>query len=182
MEIYNIKVTRKDGSFQSMSDFKGKVILIVNTATKCGFTPQYNDLRDLYEKFHKDEFEILDFPCNQFGEQAPGSSEEIQEECVLRFNTPYIMYEKIDVNGDNESELYKFLKSQKRFEGFNNEKDDRSKLLHEMMLKKDKNYANSPDIKWNFTKFLVDKKGNVVYRFEPVDDMATVEEKIKELL
>ncbi len=182
MGIYNLRVTRKDGSFQSMSNFKGKVLLIVNTATKCGFTPQYNDLRDLYEKYKEKDFEILDFPCNQFGEQAPGTDDEIQEECNLRFNTPYIMYKKIDVNGENETELYKFLKSQKGFSGFNNRANDKSSLLHEMMLKKDPNYMDSPDIKWNFTKFLVDKCGNVLYRFEPVDDMEMVEEKIKELL
>ncbi len=182
MGIYNLKVMRKDGSYQSMSDFKGKVILIVNTATKCGFTPQYESLKDLYEKYHEVDFEILDFPCNQFGEQAPGTADEIQEECVLRFNTPYIMFHKIDVNGENETELYKYLKSQKGFDGFNNRKDERSSLLHEMMLKKDANYQKNPDIKWNFTKFLVDKNGNVVHRFEPVDDMDMVEEKIKELL
>ncbi len=182
MSIYNIKLTRPDGSTQSMSAFKGKVILIVNTATKCGFTPQYDDLRDLYEKFHDKDFELLDFPCNQFGEQAPGTDEEIQSECVLRFNTPYIMYKKIDVNGENETELYKFLKSKKGFEGFNNENDPRSERLHNRMFEKNPDYAKSPDIKWNFTKFLVDRNGEVVYRFEPVDEMKMVEEKIKELL
>ncbi len=182
MNVYNLEVQKKDGSMQSLADFKGKVLLIVNSATNCGFTPQYNDLKDLYEKYSSKGLEILDFPCNQFGEQAPGTNEEIQEFCTLNFNTPYQLYAKINVNGENESPLFTFLKSQKGFEGFNNEKHELNGVLKDLLSKKDPDYDKKPDIKWNFTKFLVGKDGEVVARFEPPADMTEIEEKVKNLL
>ncbi len=182
MSMYNFEVQKKDGSLQSIADFKGKVMLVVNSATKCGFTPQYNDLKELHEKYSSKGLEILDFPCNQFGEQAPGTNEEIQEFCTLNFNTPYQLYAKIDVNGENESPLFAFLKSQKGFEGFNNPKHELNSVLIDLLSKQDPDYDKKPDIKWNFTKFLIDKEGNVVERFEPTADIAVIEEKIKALL
>ncbi len=182
MTVYNLDVQKKDGSMQSMADFKGKVLLIVNSATKCGFTPQYNDLKDLHEKYSLKGLEILDFPCNQFGEQAPGTNEEIQEFCTLNFNTPYQLFAKIDVNGENESPLFTFLKSQKAFEGFKNEKHELNSVLKDLLSKQDPDYEKKPDIKWNFTKFLVGKDGTVLERFEPTADMGEIEEKIKNLL
>ena len=137
MSIYDYKVKAKDGSEVSMKDFEGKVLLIVNTATGCGFTPQFDGLQDLYEKYQKQGFEILDFPCNQFGNQAPGSDEEIFDFCNSRYGITFPQFAKVDVNGENEEPLFGFLKSQKG--GIMGNK-----------------------IKWNFTKFLVDRDGNVL--------------------
>ncbi len=182
MTVYDLDVQKKDGSMQSLANFKGKVLLIVNSATKCGFTPQYNDLKELYEKYSSKGLEILDFPCNQFGEQAPGTNEEIQEFCTLNFNTPYQLYAKIDVNGENESPLFTFLKSKKGFAGFNNAKHELNSVLKDLLFKQDPDYEKKPDIKWNFTKFLLDKDGIVLERFEPTADMVEIEAKIKSLL
>ncbi len=182
MNIYGFEALKKDGSVQSIADFKGKVMLIVNSATKCGFTPQYKDLKDLHEKYASKGLEILDFPCNQFGEQAPGTNEEIQEFCTLNFNTPYQLYAKIDVNGENESPLFAFLKSQKGFEGFNNPKHELNSVLIDLLSKQDPDYDKKPDIKWNFTKFLIDKEGNVVERFEPTADIVDITLAIENLL
>ena len=178
MSIYDIIVKDRRGNDISLSNYRGKVLLIVNTATGCGFTPQYKGLEELYENYHKDGLEILDFPCNQFGNQAPGNDEEIHEFCTLKYNTTFEQFKKVDVNGENESELFNYLKSQKGFEGF----DLTGKVLIPVVKKMDPNYKNSPDIKWNFTKFLVDREGNVVYRFESTVSPKKIEEKIKELL
>ena len=177
--LYDFQVADRDGKLVSLSDYRGKVLLIVNTATECGFTPQYNDLQRLYERLHDQGFEILDFPCNQFGEQAPGTIEEIKDFCTLKYGTKFPLFEKIEVNGENESPLYTYLKSQKGFEGFTGERAD---AMNAMLKKKDKDYASKPDIKWNFTKFLVDKQGNVVARFEPTTGMDEVEKAIRALL
>ena len=142
MDFYDIKLKKADGGQTTLSDYKGKVLLIVNTATKCGFTSQYEGLQKLYEKYKDQGFEILDFPCNQFANQAPGSDEEIEEFCTLNYSTTFPRFKKIDVNGENEAELYTYLKSQKK------------SLL-------------GSDIKWNFTKFLIDREGNVTARFAP---------------
>ncbi len=158
------------------------MVLIVNSATECGFTPQYEQLREIYNKYSKQGFEILDFPCNQFGGQAPGTDSEIKEFCVLKYSIPYTIFSKIDVNGENETSLFKFLKMKKGFEGFNNPKHPLNDKLHEMMLKKDPNYQLNSDIKWNFTKFLVDRNGEIVKRFEPVDDMKDVDKAVLKLL
>ncbi|MCR4852349.1 MAG: glutathione peroxidase [Prevotella sp.] len=179
--VYGFNVVDADGNNVSMKQFKGKVLLIVNTATRCGFTPQYNELEALYEKYRAEGFEILDFPCNQFGEQAPGSIAEIHEFCTANFNIQFPQFEKVDVNGPEASPLFSFLKAQRGFGGFN--LNDRiGKLLDDNFRKKDPNYDQSPDIKWNFTKFLVDRKGRVVQRFEPTATAADMEEAIRKLL
>ncbi len=164
-----------------MDEYKGKVVLVVNTATQCGFTPQYDDLQDIYEKYNAQGLEILDFPCNQFGGQAPGTNEEIAAFCDAKFGITFKQFSKIDVNGENEHPLYRFLKEQKGFEGF--DKGNPLGILLNIKLKRtDPDYKNTPDIKWNFTKFLIDRQGNVVERFEPTKDMDIVAEKIRELL
>lgn len=154
--------------------------MIVNTATGCGFTPQYKDIESMYEKYHDEGLEILDIPCNQFAGQTPGTDDEIHEFCTLHFNTMFPQMKKSDVNGDNELPLYTFLKSQKGFEGFG--KGPTALAMGVMLKKIDKDYKNNPNIKWNFTKFIVDRSGNVVARFEPTAKMETVEACVKALL
>lgn len=179
--VYSFEVRDDVGQQVSLSQYKGKVLLIVNTATRCGFTPQYEELENIYQKYNQQGFEILDFPCNQFGEQAPGSIEEIHEFCMVNFDIHFPQFDKIDVNGENASPLFTYLKSKMPFKGFD-QNDEMGRLLHEMFMKQDADYAKSPDIKWNFTKFLVDRKGKVIARFEPSDSMQKVEEAIKKLL
>jgi glutathione peroxidase len=157
MNIYDITVKDMDGNDVSIGDYKGKVMLIVNTATGCGFTPQYDGLQDLYDKYQDKGFEILDFPCNQFGEQAPGSEEEIHSFCTGRYGITFPQFAKIDVNGPNESPLFTFLKEQK------------GGLL-------------GKNIKWNFTKFLVDKNGNVIKRYASTDTPEKIDKDIASLL
>lgn len=179
--VYDFKVTNDEGKEVSLSDYKGKVMLIVNTATRCGFTPQYKELEELYQKYSQSGLEILDFPCNQFGQQAPGSIEEIHNFCTANFNIHFPQFDKIDVNGDNAHPLFTYLKSKQAFGGFDlNER--LGKLLDDMMRKKDPEFDKNPDIKWNFTKFLIDRQGNVIKRFEPTDKMADVEMEIAKAL
>ena len=178
--IYDYSVTKGNGETLSLSDYKGKVILIVNTATGCGFTPQYEPIENFYKNYHDKGLEILDIPCNQFGGQAPGTDAEILEFCTMHFNTTFMQMKKSDVNGENELPLYKFLKSQKGFKGFGD--SEMGKKLTEMFSKMNPGWEKGDDIKWNFTKFVVDRNGNVVARFEPTEDMAKVEECIKSLL
>ena len=180
-KIYKITVKDGEGQEVKMKQYKGKVLLIVNTATRCGFTPQYTELENIFEKFHGQGLEILDFPCNQFGQQAPGTNAEIHNFCTANFNIQFEQFDKIDVNGPEASPLFTFLKSQQGFSGFDTN-DRRGKAMHEMMLKRDKDYAQKSDIKWNFTKFLVDRKGRVVKRFEPTDKMEDVEQWIQKYL
>ena len=157
MSVYDFIMKDAEGADVNLADYKGKVLLIVNTATGCGFTPQYNGLEDLYEKYKDQGFEILDFPCNQFGNQAPGTNAEITEFCTINFGVSFKQFAKIDVNGENEAPLYTYLKKQK------------GGLL-------------GSSIKWNFTKFLVDRDGNVVDRFASNVTPEKMEEKIKALL
>lgn len=157
MSIYDYGVKDGNGKVVSMSDYKGKVLLIVNTATGCGFTPQYEGLQKLYDKYYAQGFEILDFPCNQFANQAPGSDQEIFSFCSLKYGTTFPRFRKIDVNGGEEEPLYTFLKSQQG--GFMGSK-----------------------IKWNFTKFLVDRDGKVVGRFAPTKTPEALEQSIKQFL
>lgn len=157
MDIYDFTVVRNDGKEESLSDYKGKVLLIVNTATGCGFTPQYEGLEKLYEKYKDKGFEILDFPCNQFGHQAPGNDAEINSFCTLKYDTKFPRFRKVDVNGENASPLFKWLKKQK-------------------------GGLFGSAIKWNFTKFLVDREGRVVARFAPITPPDKIESKIQELL
>ena len=173
-KIYEFKVNDDEGKEVPLAQYRGKVLLIVNTATRCGFTPQYKELQALYEKYGRDGLEILDFPCNQFGEQAPGSIQEIHQFCTANFNIEFPQFDKIEVNGDNAAPLYTFLKSQKGFGGFDLN-DKTGKLLDGMMRKKDANYDKSSDIKWNFTKFLISRDGRVVKRYEPTDKMSDID-------
>ncbi|MBR4237379.1 glutathione peroxidase [bacterium] len=155
--IYDFIVKDNKGNDVSMSEYKGKVLLIVNTATGCGFTPQYDGLQDLYDKYKDNGFEILDFPCNQFAHQAPGSAEEIESFCQARFGITFKQFEKINVNGNDAIPLYKFLKNEQK-----------GKL--------------GSNIKWNFTKFLVDREGKVVQRFAPTMKPENIDKFVKELL
>ncbi|WP_026525038.1 glutathione peroxidase [Butyrivibrio sp. MB2005] len=172
MGFYDYSVTNAQGETVSMADYKGKVVLVVNTATGCGFTPHYKDIEDMYEKFHDQGFEVLDIPCNQFAGQTPGTDEEIHEFCTLHYNTKFPQMKKSDVNGENQLDLYRFLKEQKGFEGFG--KGPAALAMGVMLKKIDKDYKNNPDIKWNFTKFVVDRNGEVVARFEPTEKMENV--------
>ena len=178
--IYDYEVTTGKGEKVSLSDFKDRVILVVNTATGCGFTPQYAPIEQLYKDYHDKGLEILDIPCNQFGAQTPGSDEEIHEFCTLQYNTTFPQMKKSDVNGENELPLLTYLKSQKGFEGF--DEHPYKELLENMFKAADPDWDKKSDIKWNFTKFVVDRKGNVVARFEPTADMKKVEDCIKSLL
>ena len=174
MAFYDFTLKDRFGNDFSLEAFRGKVVLVVNTATGCGFTPQYKPLEEMYEKYHEQGFEILDIPCNQFAGQTPGTDEEIHEFCTLRFNTQFAQMKKSDVNGENELPLYTFLKGEKGFEGFG--RGPMALAMSAMLKKIDKDYKNNPAIKWNFTKFLVDRSGEVVARFEPTENMKKVEE------
>ena len=157
MTIYDFKVNNGSGEEISLNDYRGKVLLVVNTATGCGFTPQYKGLENLYEKYSAKGFEILDFPCNQFGHQAPGTNAEITEFCQLHYATKFPQMMKIDVNGKNESPLYTWLKSQK-------------------------SGVFGSNIKWNFTKFLIDREGNVVSRYAPTVTPEAIDADIEKLI
>ena len=176
--IYDFNVKNDEGQDISLANYKGKVLLIVNTATRCGFTPQYKELEALYEKFSSQGFEILDFPCNQFGQQAPGTIQEIHQYCTANFNVQFPQFDKIEVNGANEHPLYTYLKAQKGFGGFD-VNDQRGKMMDGMLRKQDADYDKKSDIKWNFTKFLVSRDGRVLKRYEPTDNMADVEADIQ---
>ncbi len=157
MSVYDYIMKDAQGNDVNLADYKGKVLLIVNTATGCGFTPQYEGLEDLYEKYKDKGFEILDFPCNQFANQAPGTDEEIVSECKLRFHVSFKQFSKIEVNGDNAAPLYKYLKEQQKG-------------------------ALGSRIKWNFTKFLVTRDGEVIARYAPMVTPEKMEEDIAKLL
>lgn len=178
--FYDQSVTAVNGDVISMKDYEGKVVLVVNTATGCGFTPHYKDIEDMYEKFHEKGFEVVDVPCNQFAGQTPGTDDEIHEFCTLKYNTQFPQMKKSDVNGENALPLFKYLKEQKGFEGFG--KGPKALAMSALLSKVDKDYKNNPDIKWNFTKFVIDRKGNVVARFEPTAKMEEVAECVETLL
>ena len=179
MRIYDFKVKAQDGSEVSLSDYKGKVLLVVNTATGCGFTPQYDELQDIYDEFKEQGLEILDFPCNQFGGQAPGDDEEIHSFCTGRYGITFPQFSKVDVNGEDAIPLFKWLTDNTKFEGFG--MSPMGMMLSGVVKKTDKDYKNNGKIKWNFTKFLIDRNGNIVARFEPTD-MKKLKYKIKECL
>lgn len=157
MTLYDLSATLNNGKEKKLKDYKGKVLLIVNTASKCGFTPQYKGLEELYSRYRKQGFEVLGFPCDQFGHQEPGSDDEIKSFCELNFGVDFPLFSKIEVNGQNTHPVFKFLKSEK------------GGLLGD-------------SIKWNFTKFLVDKQGNVVERFAPTTTPSVIEPEIEKLL
>lgn len=178
--IYDYTIATGNGGELNLADYKGKVILVVNTATGCGFTPQYEPIEQMYRDYHDQGLEILDIPCNQFGGQAPGTDEEIHEFCTSHFNTTFLQMKKADVNGADELPLYTYLKSQKGFEGFG--PHPYKELLEQMFAKADPDWAKKPDIKWNFTKFVIDREGNVVARFAPATEPAKIEESIASLI
>ncbi len=179
--IYDFSVKDRKGKPVSLKEYANEVILIVNTATKCGFTPQYEELEKLYETYHSQGFTILDFPCNQFGQQAPGTDESIHEFCKLTYGTDFPRFKKVKVNGDDAEPLFKFLKEQKGFAGWDMEHPI-AHILDDMLTKADPNYKDNADIKWNFTKFLINKQGQVVARFEPTASFDTIAKAIEELL
>lgn len=179
MNIYDLEVTKRDDTKLSLSELKGKVLLIVNTATGCGFTPQYKGLEELYQKYHEKGLEILDFPCNQFGHQAPGTDDEIHDFCTAKYNTTFDQFKKIDVNGENEDKLYTFLKENSPKEIL---KGLKNKAAMAGVKKISKTCVKENDIIWNFTKFLVDRDGNVVMRVSPIENPEIMEDKIKEIL
>ena len=179
-KFYELSVTNAKGEEVSMKDYEGKVVVVVNTATGCGFTPQYKPLEEMYEALHDKGLEIIDVPCNQFAGQTPGTDEEIHEFCTLKYNTQFPQMKKSDVNGETAIELFKFLKSQKGFEGFG--KGPKAIAMSAMLKTIDKDYKNNPEIKWNFTKFVIDRQGNVVARFEPTADMAKLRECVEGLI
>ena len=179
MSIYEFIVKRRDGSEFSLSEYKGKVMLIVNTATGCGFTPQYEGLEELYKKYHEKGLEILDFPCDQFGHQAPESDSEIHEFCTSKYNTSFDQFKKILVNGDNEEPIYTYLKKEQPNEdviGIKNKMAMKTIKKISSTCKKDSN------IVWNFTKFLVDRNGKVIKRFDPTFEPKKIEEDILKLI
>lgn len=178
--IYDYVITTGKGDKLNLNDYRGRVIMIVNTATGCGFTPQYEPIEQLYRNYHEKGLEILDIPCNQFGGQAPGTDDEIHEFCTLHFNTTFPQMKKSDVNGPDELPLYTYLKSQKGFAGFDEHK--LKPLLEKMLAEADPEWDKKSDIKWNFTKFVIDRNGQVVARFEPTADMSDVEDFIRSLI
>ncbi len=179
--IYRFEALDGNGNTVNLSDYQGQVLLVVNTATQCGFTPQYEGLQDLYARYHGQGLEILDFPCNQFGAQAPGSNEEIHAFCTGTYNTTFPQMAKINVNGDSATALYSWLKSKAPFGGFDTT-DRIGAYLDQMFRAQDSLYDQNPDIKWNFTKFLIDRQGNVVQRFEPTAPISDIEAAIIDLL
>ena len=178
--IYDFTLKTGLGEDYSLAQNKGKVMLIVNTATGCGFTPQYEPIEAMYEKYHDQGLEVIDIPCNQFMDQAPGTDEEITSFCRMRYKTQFPQMKKSDVNGENELPLYTFLKEQKGFEGFG--KGATALKMNALLKTHDKDFKKNSKIKWNFTKFVVDRDGNAVARFEPTADMAEVEKCVASLL
>ncbi len=176
MSVYDFTVKDRKGNDVSLGDYTGKVLLIVNTATGCGFTPHYEPLEAMYKEFKEQGFEILDFPCNQFANQAPGSGDEIHEFCTVKFGTEFPQFAKIDVNGDSADPLFAYLASEKPFTGFG--KGLKNAALKKFADMNNKKYGEKTYIGWNFTKFLVDRNGNVIARFEPTVDMSEVREAV----
>ena len=178
--VYDFTVKDRKGNDVALSAYRGKALLIVNTATGCGFTPHYEPLEAMYKELRDRGFEILDFPCNQFANQAPGSEDEIHEFCTLKFGTEFPQFKKIDVNGETADPLFAFLAAEKPFAGFG--KGVKNAMLETFANMNNKKYGDKAYIKWNFTKFLVDREGKVVARFEPTVDMADVKKAVLELL
>ena len=180
-KIYDFTALSNKGKEVNFADYEGKVLLIVNTASKCGFTPQYDGLEALYQKYKDQGLVIIGFPCDQFGHQEPGTDEQIEEFCRINHGVTFPLMSKIEVNGDGAHPIYQWLKSQAGFAGFN-PAHPLTKILDEMFTKADPDYASKPDIKWNFTKFLISKEGNVVSRFEPTTEPQDMEESIEKEL
>ena len=179
MNFYELTAKNRKGEFVTLDEYKGKVILVINSATGCGFTKQYDELEALYAKYNEKGFVILDFPCNQFKEQAPGTDEEIHEFCTVKFGVKFPIFSKIEVNGENASPIFKYLKEQKPYV---KPKGLKNKMTMSMLEKLSDTKDSPSDIRWNFTKFLLDREGNVIERYEPVNDIKEIEKKIEELL
>ena len=178
--IYPYTAVSNSGETVNFSDYKGKVLLIVNTASKCGFTPQYDGLEALYQDYKDKGFAVIGFPCDQFGHQEPGTDEEIAEFCRLNHGVTFPLMEKVDVNGENAHPLFQWLYAEKPFTGFG--EGDTAQFMDRMLSGQDPDYASNPDIKWNFTKFLIDRKGHVVARFEPMVTPEALKAEIEGLL
>ena len=178
--VYDFTVKDRKGSDVRLDSYKGKVLLIVNTATGCGFTPHYEPLEKMYKDLKDKGLEILDFPCNQFANQAPGSEEEIHSFCTLKFGTEFPQFAKIDVNGENADPLFAFLSTEKPFEGFG--KGIKNAALNKFANLNNKAFGEKAYIKWNFTKFLIDREGKVIARFEPTVDMNEVRKAVEAAL
>lgn len=179
MNIYDFTVKLQNGKEISLSQFRGKVLLIVNTATHCTFTPQYEKLQTIYDEHIEDGFEILDFPCNQFGERAPETDGEIASFCMLNYGVMFPQFAKIEVNGEHADPLFRWLAENSKFRGLHGLK---GMMLAKQVKKQDKDYASNNKIKWNFTKFLIDRNGEIVKRFEPTVNMREVKKQIELLL
>ena len=179
MSIYDYSIVDRKGKEIKLNDYKGKVLIIVNTATGCGFTPQYEGLEELYKEYHDKGLEIIDIPCNQFGNQAPGTDDEIHEFCALKYNTSFDQFTKADVNGENELPLYSYLKKQIKEDKIDGLKN---KMAMKAVEKISKTLKKDGDIKWNFTKFLVDKEGKVKGRYSPTFKPEDMVEDIKKLI
>ena len=180
MNVYDFTVKAQDGSDVPLANYRGKALIIVNTATGCGFTPQYDELQDIYDEYRDRGLEILDFPCNQFGGQAPGSDEEIHSFCTGRYGITFPQFAKIEVNGENAIPLYKWLEENGKFEGF--DKNPMGLIVGQVVKKQDKDWKNNSNIKWNFTKFLLDREGKIVARFEPMTSLKKLRAKLEEIL
>ncbi|MDP4145128.1 MAG: glutathione peroxidase [Bacillota bacterium] len=181
MSIYDFKAKKIDGEEISLGEYKGKILLIVNTASKCGFTPQYGDLEKIYEKFKDQGFEILGFPSNQFAEQEPGSNKEIKNLCQVNYGVTFQLFEKTDVRGANAHPLFKYLSEQVPFRGLDLNHPS-GKILSSFLEEKFPEFLIGDSIKWNFTKFLIDRNGNVIDRFEPTTEPNDIIPHIEKLL
>ncbi len=179
MNAFEFKVKDQDGKEVELKKYEGKVLLIVNTATGCGFTPQYTELQEIYEELQDKGLEILDFPCNQFGEQTPGTDEEVHDFCTGRYGITFPQFSKIDVNGENAIPLYQWITSNTTFAGFSG---PMGLILKGVVKKMDKDYKNNGNIKWNFTKILINREGEIVERFEPTADVKKIADRIREVL
>ena len=179
-DYFDFSVTAQDGSSAPLNAYRGKVLLIVNTATGCGFTPQYEDLERIYAAHHDQGLEILDFPCNQFAGQAPESDDEINQFCSLKFDTKFPRFKKLDVNGDTADPLFAALATERPFQGFGG--GLKAAALDKFAKANNKKFGEKAYIMWNFTKFLVDREGRLVARFEPTVDMAEVEKAVAQQL
>ena len=178
--VYDFTVKDRKNNDVSLSEYQGKVLLIVNTATGCGFTPHYEPLEAMYRDLRDKGFEILDFPCNQFANQTPGDADEIHQFCTLKFGTDFPQFKKIDVNGETADPLFAFLAAEKPFEGFG--KGLKNAALKKFAAMNNKKYGDKTYIGWNFTKFLIDREGKVIARFEPTADMKEVRKAVEAAL
>ena len=180
MTVYDYSLLNKAGEEQSLKDFEGKVLVIVNTASKCGFTHQYDGLEAIYKKYKDQGLEIIAVPSNQFGEEEPGSNSEIQSFCKVNYRVTFTVMGKSDVRDESALDLFKYMIKEQPFKGF--PPSDKTEMLTDYLNDIDPNYLTDDEVKWNFTKFVIDRKGNVVGRFEPVVKPMEMESFIKTLL